>query len=204
MPIASEKNDIERFDQWSRTYEDSRLQRYFFDRVHQAVLALIAKRVEPRSLLDVGCGTGRLLRDARALWPNAELIGVDPANGMVEVARHLTPGAIFHIGMAEALPLPDASVDVVLSTISFHHWKDQAAGVREVARVLRPGGYFFLTDVSAPAWLSRLIHQQRVHSPAGLRTLFMEAGLNVLTQQSVFSRFVLVTIGTRPGETHGR
>ena len=195
MSRTSERNDIEHFNRWSRTYEDSLLQRFFFDRVHHGVLKLVANRTEPGSILDVGCGTGRLLRDARARWPGAELIGVDPANGMVEVARRLTPGATFYVGMAEALPLPDASVDVALSTISFHHWKDQAAGVREVARVLRPGGYFFLTDVSVPAWLHRFIHQPRVHSPARMRALFMEAGLNVLMQQAVFSPYVLVTVG---------
>ncbi len=204
MSTTSERNDIERFNRWSRTYEDSLLQRFFFDRVHQKVLKLVANRTEPRSLLDVGCGTGRLLRVARARWPGAELIGVDPAKGMVEVARQLTPGATFYAGMGEALPLPDASVDVALSTISFHHWKDQAAGVREVARVLRPEGYFFLTDVSVPAWLQRFIHQPRVHSPAHLGTMFMEAGLNVLMQQAVFSRYVLATVGTRSGETHDR
>ncbi len=198
MSTTSERDDIERFDRWSRTYEDSLLQRFFFDRVHQAVLTLVANRTEPRSILDVGCGTGRLLRAARARWPGAELIGVDPANGMVEVARQLTPGATFYVGMAEALPLPDTSVDVALSTISFHHWKDQAA------RVLRPEGYFFLTDVSVPVWLSRFIHQRRVHSPADLRILFREAGLNVLMQQGVFSRYVLVTVGIRLREAHDR
>jgi ubiquinone/menaquinone biosynthesis C-methylase UbiE len=204
MSTTSERDDIERFNRWSRTYEDSFLQRFFFDRVHQAVLKLVANRTEPGSLLDVGCGTGRLLRAARALWPGAELIGVDPAKGMVEVARQLTPGVTFYAGMAEAIPLPDTSVDVALSTISFHHWKDQAAGVREVARVLRPEGYFFLTDASVPAWLSRFIHQPRFHTPAHLRTLFMEAGLNVLMQQGVFSRYVLVTVGARSRETHDR
>ena len=204
MSTASERDDIEHFNRWSRTYEDSFLQRFFFDRVHQAVLKLVANRTEPRSLLDVGCGTGRLLRAARARWPGAELIGVDPANGMVEVARRLTPGTTFYVGMAEALPLPDASVDVALSTISFHHWKDQAAGMREVARVLRPEGYFFLTDVSVPAWLPRFIQQPRVHSPAHLRTLFMEVRLSVLLQQAVFSRYVLVTVGARSEEPDGR
>src|SRR6266516_3168428 len=204
MSTASERHDIAHFNRWSRTYEDSLLQRFFFDRVHRAVLKLVANRTDPGRILDVGCGTGRLLRAARARWPRAELIGVDPANGMVEVARQLTPAATFYVGMAEALPLPDASVDVALSTISFHHWKDQAAGVREVARALRPEGYFFLTDVSVPAWLSRFIHQPRVHSPAHLRTLFMEAGLNVLIQQAVFSRYVLATVGVCSRETDDR
>ena len=204
MSTTSERDDIERFNRWSRSYEASLLQKFFFDRVHQAVLKLVASRTEPGCILDVGCGTGRLLRAARVRWPGAELIGVDPANGMVEIARQLTPGATFYVGMAEALPLPDASVDVALSTISFHHWKDQAAGVREVARVLRPEGYFFLTDVSVPAWLLRFIHQPRVHSPAHLRAMFMEAGLSVLMQQAVFSPYVLATVGTRSEETHDR
>src|SRR5260370_20365988 len=147
MAKTTRTEDIERFHRWSRTYERSWLQRLVFDRVHQAVLRVVATEVaEPTTILDVGCGTGRLLRAAKARWLNAQLIGVDPAEGMVEVARHLAPAITFHVGSAEALPLPDASVDVVLSTVSFHHWGDQAAAIREVARVLRPGGRFFLSD----------------------------------------------------------
>ncbi len=192
-------HDIEHFDRWSRTYERSRLQHLLFDRVHQAVLRVVAKEVaEPATILDVGCGTGRLLRAAKIHWPHAHLIGVDPAAGMVEVARQLAPDITFHVGSAEALPLPDASVEVVLSTLSFHHWGDQAAGIREVTRVLRPGGRFFLADAVAPVWLSRLVHHARFRTAPQVRTLFTEAGLQVLTQQPILSRFVLVTVGARP------
>jgi ubiquinone/menaquinone biosynthesis C-methylase UbiE len=200
MTTRSEKHDIERFDRWSRTYEQSWLQRNFFDRVHQAVLQLIAGEGMPESILDVGCGTGRLLREAQKRWPDAQFIGVDAAEGMVEAARQLTSGATFHSGRAEVLPLPDASVEVALSTMSFHHWSDQARGVCEVARVLRPGGRFFLADVSVPAPLAKLIRPPRVHTPASLRNLFTQAGLEVVKQQPIFSRFVLVTVGIRQGE----
>ena len=190
-------DDIERFDRWSHTYERSRLQGFLFDRVHRAVLHVAAKEVaEPTTILDVGCGTGRLLRAARIPWPHAQLIGIDPAAGMVEVARQLAPDITFHAGSAESLPLPDASVEVVLSTLSFHHWGDQAAGIREVTRVLRPGGRFFLADAIAPAWLSQLIHHARFRTAPQVRTLFTEAGLQVLTQQPILSRSVLVTVGT--------
>lgn len=198
MTMPSRESDIERFDQWSRTYEQSWMQRALFDPVHRAALALAAGLVhQPASMLDVGCGTGKLLRQASTYWPEARLIGADPANGMIEMARRLTPSATFYTGMAEALPLEDASVDLALSTISFHHWHDQAAGVREIARVLRPGGYFLLVDMSFPGWLVSVLRVKRVHSRARLRTLFYQAGLQVQTQQRVSWRGLLATVGKK-------
>jgi ubiquinone/menaquinone biosynthesis C-methylase UbiE len=198
MTTTQREKDIEHFDQWSSTYENSWMQRAFFDRAHQAVLALAAGIVhQPASVLDVGCGTGRLLRQAHTYWPEAQLIGVDPANGMIEMAKRLTPNATFLTGMAEALPLQDASVDLALSTISFHHWQDQAAGIQEIARVLRPGGYFLLVDLSFPDWQGRVFRLKRVHSRARLQALFNQAGLQVQTQQKVSWRGWLATVGKK-------
>lgn len=180
------------------TYENSWLQRAFFDRAHQATLALAAGIAhQPVSVLDVGCGTGKLLRRANTFWPQAQLFGVDPANGMIEVAKRLTPNATFSAGMAEALPLQGASIDLALSTTSFHHWQDQAAGIREIACVLRPGGYFILVDASFPDWLVRVFRLKRFHSPAQLRTLFIQAGLHVQTQQTLAWRRWLATVGNK-------
>lgn len=198
MTTTHHEKDIGRFDQWSKTYEDSWMQRALFDKAHQAALALAAGIIhQPASVLDVGCGTGRLLRRARIYWPEAQLIGVDPANGMIETAKRLTPNATFFTGMAEALPLQDASVDLALSTISFHHWQNQQAGIREIARVLRPGGYFLLVDMSFPDWLVGVLRLKRVHSPTRLQALFNQAGLQVQTQQKVAWRGLLATVGKK-------
>jgi ubiquinone/menaquinone biosynthesis C-methylase UbiE len=198
MTTTHREKDIERFDHWSSTYDDSWMQRALFEQAHQATLALAAGLVhQPASVLDVGCGTGKLLRQARTCWPEAQLIGVDPANGMLEMAKRLTPNATFFPGMAEALPLQDASVDLALSTISFHHWQDQAAGIREIARVLRPGGYFLLVDLSLPDWLVRVFRLKRVHSRARLQALFTQAGLQVQAQQKVAWRGWLATVGKK-------
>ncbi len=198
MTTTHREKDIERFDHWSNTYENSWMQHALFDQAHQATLALAAGIVhQPVSILDVGCGTGKLLRRARTYWPEAQLIGVDPANGMVEIAKGLTPHATFFPSMAEALPLQDASVDLALSTISFHHWQDQAAGIHEIARVLRPGGYFLLVDMSFPDWLVRVFRLKRVHSRARLQALFTQAGLQVQTQQKVAWRGWLATVGKK-------
>lgn len=198
MATKHRKRDIERFDQWADTYEESRLQRAFFEPIYQAVLELATKTVrQPASVLDVGCGTGKLLRSLRSHWPEAQLIGVDPAEGMIEVAKRLTPDATFSVAMAEALPLPDASVDLALSTSSFHHWQNQAAGIREIARVLRPGGYFILEDASFPDWFARLFHIKRFHSPVQRQRLFTEAGLQVQTQQKIVWNRLLATVGKK-------
>ena len=163
-----------------------------------ATLALAASIIpQPQNILDAGCGTGRLLRRAHTLWPEAQLIGVDPANGMIEIAQRLTPNATFHTGMAESLPLADASVDLALSTTSFHHWQDQAAGIREIARVLRPGGYFLLVDFSFPGWFVGVLRLKRVHSPAQMRALFLQAGLSVQTQRKLAWRRWLATVGKK-------
>ena len=198
MTTKHREKDIERFDQWARTYENSWLQRAFFDLIHQATLALATGIVHhPTSVLDVGCGTGKLLRRARSYWPEAQLIGVDPANGMIEMAKRLAPNATFSTGMAEALPLQDRSVDLALSTTSFHHWQDQAAGIREITRVLRPGGYFILVDASFSDWLVRVFRLKRFHSPAQLRTLFIQGGLQVQTQQTLAWHRWLATVGNK-------
>src|SRR2546423_7076859 len=104
---------------------------------------------------------------------------------MIEMAKRLTPNATFFTGMAEALPLQDASVDLALSTISFHHWHDQAAGIREIARVLRPGGYFLLVDLSFPDWLVRGFRLKCVPSRARLPAPFNQPGLPVQRQEKV-------------------
>jgi ubiquinone/menaquinone biosynthesis C-methylase UbiE len=195
---SSVNKDIEHFERWSATYERSLLQRTLFDRVHAAVLdAIAAMGAAPTSILDIGCGTGRLLRAMQARWPEARLFGVDPTEGMVRVARQLTPQATFFGGAAETLPLPDASVELAVSTVSFHHWADQAAGLRAIARVLRPGGRFLLADVSSPRWIARLFGNVRARDRATLRALFAGAGLRVVSQRPILGRFVVLTIGER-------
>lgn len=105
--------------------------------------------VTPRRILDVGTGTGYLLRQlAERLPDTAAFVGVDPAQEMVRVAgaaasdRRLT----FSIAAAEHLPFADGVFDLVVSTTSFDHWTDQQAGLRECARVLAGGGQLLLTD----------------------------------------------------------
>ena len=84
MPVAVRSS----FDRWAASYELSDLQRLLFDPVHVTVQAEVRRHVVDRAaVLDVGCGTGRLLR---RLGPQfAVCVGIDPAPGMVDAAREL-------------------------------------------------------------------------------------------------------------------
>jgi ubiquinone/menaquinone biosynthesis C-methylase UbiE len=189
--------DVERFDQWAATYDRSVMQRLYFGPVHAKMLDLLIRegpQVPPRCILDVGCGTGRLLRAISAYWPEAQLWGVDPAARMVSEATRLNPKGIVKLASAEALPIPDQSADMVLSSLSFHHWADQARGLQEIARVLRPGGYFCLADHTM--LLTKLLGE-KVRSRTEIRVLMKRAGLTIRRHEGMGIRFVLITLAQK-------
>jgi ubiquinone/menaquinone biosynthesis C-methylase UbiE len=176
------EQDVGQFDRWSLRYERSKWQRLVFDRVHGRALALAEKWPAPRDVLDVGCGSGRLLRAAHQRWPGARLAGVDPSSGMIDSARRLTPAEL-HVAGAESIPLPDASVDLAFSTIAFHHWTDAAQGLREVARVLRPDGHFVLIDNIGPDWIASYLKDRPYLNARQRVETWAASGLRVIQQR---------------------
>src|SRR5260370_40573417 len=107
--------DVELFERWGSTYERSWMQQRLFDPVHSAVLHQAASRFKPASVLDIGCGSGRLLRKVHDYWPEAHLSGVDPAQGMRGAPRQLTPEPRFSIGCRGAVPQQSLSGDITFS-----------------------------------------------------------------------------------------
>ncbi|OAI51556.1 hypothetical protein AYO46_07845, partial [Betaproteobacteria bacterium SCGC AG-212-J23] len=98
-------------------------------------------------VLDVGCGTGELLRRLRAKYPDAALAGLDPVAEMLDVAREKLSGREdLRIGYADSLPWPAASFDVLVSCNMFHYITHPVEALKEMARVIRPGGALVLTD----------------------------------------------------------
>ncbi len=189
--------DVKRFDRWAATYDRSALQRLFFGPVHSKMLDLLAQEGPtdpPGRILDVGCGTGRLLRAASARWPEAQLFGVDPAEQMVSEAKRHHPNATFKPGSAESLPFPDQTADLVLSSISFHHWADHSKGLQEIARVLRPGGWLCLAD---HIFLLARLFGEKVQSRDQIRALITGAGLAVQQQHRMGIRYVLITLAQK-------
>ena len=173
--------DVGRFDEWSESYDRSRLQRIIFDPVQEHIVGVSSREAPSvHTIVDVGCGTGRLLERLRNAYPNARLLGVDAAEGMVRVAA-LRPGVIATVATSEALPIASGSVDMLFTTMSFHHWADQRSGLAEACRVLAPGGRLLLADGIVTWWLRPFFAmaraRSRMHTAAELDALFIGAGL---------------------------
>jgi ubiquinone/menaquinone biosynthesis C-methylase UbiE len=141
----------------------------------------------PVRVLDVGCGTGYLLRRLAHRCPGAlEVVGVDPAPGMIEVARGVARNDTrieFFDGAAELLPFPAGRFDLVVSTTSFHHWSDQRAGLAECHRVMSSGGSLVLTDLFSVLLLPTLLagHHGRVRTKRRATKLLEEVGFRSAT-----------------------
>ncbi len=169
------------FNYWSKRakkYEDPLFQWLLYDRVQNKLLTFIKTKQEPKKIIDIGCGTGRLLRKIEKIWPKAQLIGIDPSEGMIEKAKKLTPKAKFYIARAESIPLPDNSVDMILSTLSFHHWSDQPQGVSEIWRVLKPKGRLYIANKTLPISL-KLYYILKGKPYYKAKNIFSKAGFKI-------------------------
>ena len=104
---------------------------------------------------------------------------------MIRVARDSAPEAArvqFVQAFAEQLPFPDASFDLVVTSMSCHHWADQQKALREARRVLSPGGAFVLADLFAMGPAAIFLAGSRwghFNSPAALTEMLRDAGFDV-------------------------
>ena len=143
-------------------------ERHWWFRGRRAVLGALIRRAgitSSRRVLDAGCGTGRNLQDYARLGPAA---GVDPSASAVEFCRQRGLSDVTEAGV-EALPFEDGAFDVVFATDVLEHVDDDVAAMRELRRVVAPGGTLVAT-VPAYMWLwtandVALQHRRRYSRP---------------------------------------
>ncbi len=123
---------------------------------------------EGQAVLDVGCGTGTLaIAAARRVGPRGSAIGVDPSPEMVAratgKARRAGVAVTFLPGAAQALPVADGAVDVVLCTLVLHQLPGDGlhTAFAEFRRVLKPGGRLLVVDIGGPQPNADTVHAKR-------------------------------------------
>lgn len=149
---------------------------------------VVAKLLGPGALaVDIGAGTGEAVAALAAT--GARVIGVDSSEKMLQVCRQrLTEAALenveLRLGDAEALPLADGECDTALASMVLHHLPDPAAGVREMARVVKAGGKVVIIDLVSHAqeWTREIMADVWLGFSEGqIRSWLTRAGLADVT-----------------------
>lgn len=135
------------FDCWAPNY-DILLTTPFYQAVHQRMLSY-SEFPQDAHILDLGCGTGKLLMRLGKFYPQLTGVGLDLSPKMIEQAKaknNYSDRLNFMVGNAEEQPFEDNTFDAVFNTISFLHYPHPEKVLAEVYRVLKPGGNFYLAD----------------------------------------------------------
>ena len=193
--------DVAAFDDRAPGYEQGWRGRLHHDIAGRAAELAVSVHATPRRVLDVGCGTGYLLRLLARRCPHAtELAGIDPAPAMISAAEQAAGDRRlrFTVGAAERLPYPDGAFDLVVSTTSFDHWADQRAGLGECVRVLAPGGHLVLADLFSPLLVPTLLVGRRGKARTRRRAsqLLTAAGFTGLAWHDLYAIIIKAVTAT--------
>jgi ubiquinone/menaquinone biosynthesis C-methylase UbiE len=154
-------------------------------------------------VLEIGCGTGNLALLVKRMRSQLEVVGLDPDPKALaradRKARRAGLALELQRGFADVLPYPDGRFDRVLSSLMFHHLEAdlRLASLREVLRVLRPGGSLHLMDFGGDshhlhglARLSRRRHRLQDNWDAGIPALMMQAGFSDVTETGQLAKHI--------------
>jgi len=188
------------YDKLAERYDAERYRNKEVDLDLLAFLRECAQReADTISVLDVGCGTGSQLVADRVCLPSLRLVGLDLFRGMLLRAKCKASDVSWVQADGAKLPFEDSAFDYVTNQFSFHHVRDKPSMISEVYRVLRPGGWFVMTNIcprEMPGWAvyryfpaSRTRDIEDFPLKEEIRRLLVQAGFDCVEVSSEYSEF---------------
>ena len=140
------------WDFWASRYERLWVQKHSLTPTRELVIEELSGLIDngkEYKLLDMGCGTGQLIREIQKAFPKVKLscVGVDISPKMIEVAAANNPGAHFMVSSIDGTA-GEGEFDIVVCTHSFPYYNDQAKALRNFSTMLKPGGHLLLAQAS--------------------------------------------------------
>lgn len=179
------------FDQWAVDGKDLGMAERHWHTAKHAISRLPLE--EGDRVLDLGTGSGYMLRQLRETYATGQSIGVDASIEMIRNARQYTDDLFLHFlgAVFSQLPLRSNSFDCVWSMEAFYYAQDPRGVLEEIRRILKPGGVFFCAvnffeeSESTHAWQDNLEVEMTLWSREEYRQAFREAGLHVAAQETI-------------------
>lgn len=184
----------EGYDKYASFY-DKKLD--FLDEFEQGMIWKMLGDIKGKKVLDIGCGTGRLMR--KLLDKKAFVVGADISPGMLKIAKKKFREAEFVEADIENLPFKESHFDMVIASFVIVHLKDLRKAFDEVYRVLKPGGIFIATNINqrkAPKLKTpekeEIVIISHYHIPEHVISALEEALFNVKEEKFVYENSIWI------------
>lgn len=147
------------------------------------------------SLLDVSCGSGAFLERAGELYPELNLYGVDVSAEAVTEAQENNPQVSLNQSPAEQMPFSDRMFDIVVCAMSLHHYHNPETVLKEINRIVRQGGQFYLMDIIAPNKPLQIVYNiVGCHEPYHFEKFYTYSEIQLLLSKSGFTALDLRSV----------
>ena len=205
MTESTSQNLREEFNRWAEAGRGEGM-----ERDHLPITLPVIEKMQlaaTDNVLDVGCGSGWLSRRLAQLVPEGRVIGMDISDEMIRVARRTSQefeNAMFVTGEVGEIPWEANFFSQAISVESSYYWPDPAAGIKELFRVMRPGGRtwilinYYKDNVHCHQWGELLAVKTHLLSAEEWNELFRDAGFSGVMHERV------VDSSSSPDEYSGR
>ena len=183
-------NAKEKSRAYFNAHRKSRLARGGYWRADYRHVMKEIERFRPASLIDIGCGPGGFLCAVQKRFPDIQLNALDLSEEMVrETQERLGPSAVAIVGDSEHMPLESEQYEIVTCNMSIHHYPHAQDAVKEMYRILKPGGTLLLNDMDCASPIRALANWAFPRLPGGDVKMYTRREITQMIQEAGFGRW---------------